>query len=143
MSILGPSINNREKNVIFLQNHKDSFYFSEDILTIDKSLRKKISKLIEKIKNDVNFRIVLDSNIKRGELLFVNDANLTVTFCKLSEDTILVIGLHLVNKGLSESIKRYLFNKDFIDNLKEKIKNNVVREELVKASESLVLKREK
>ena len=143
MLILGPSVNNREKNVIFLQKHKNSFYFSEDALTIDKSLRKKIPKLIEKIKNDVNFRIVLDSNIKRGELLFVNDANLTVTFCKLSEDTILVIGLHLVNKGLSESIKRYLFNKDFIDNLKENIKNDVVREELVKASESLVLKREK
>ena len=141
--LLGSFTSERTNSIIFLPNNKEGFYFSEDILTIDKGLRKKVPALFEKIYNGINTRCVLDSSFKRGEVLFVNDANITMTFCKLSDDTTLVIGLHTIADGLDEDINRYLLNKKTIDNLKDLIKNDLEREKLIKASENLVLKREK
>ena len=140
--LIGPLHYNRENEIVFLKNSKSSFYVSDDILKIDKGLRKKINTLFDKLLNNVNTRTVLNNNIKRGELLFVNDSNLVLTYCKLCSDTSLVIGIHPVKEGMNEDINRYLLNKKYIESLKTLVKDNNSREELVSSSRLLVKTRD-
>lgn len=140
--LIGPLHYNRENEIVFLKNSKSSFYVSDDILKIDKGLRKKINTLFDKLLNNVNTRTVLNNNIKRGELLFVNDSNLVLTYCKLCSDTSLVIGIHPVKEGMNEDINRYLLNKKYIESLKVLVKDDNSREELVSSSRLLVKTRD-
>ena len=140
--LIGPLHYNRENEIVFLKNSKSSFYVSDDILKIDKGLRKKITTLFDKLLNNVNTRLVLNNNIKRGELLFVNDSNLVLTYCKLCSDTSLVIGIHPVAYGMNEDINRYLLNKKYIESLKMIVKDDSKREELVDSSGLLVKTRD-
>lgn len=121
----------RKPEVVFLNDIKGNCYFKEDLDNIDNSLKGKIDLLLEKVKSGNNHRTVLDGNLKAGELLFINGSNLSISFCKISYDTYLIIGMHSINEGFNLDINRYHLNKKYIEELKELMKNDDDRNKMV------------
>ena len=124
-------VKERVPELVFLNDAKGNCYFEEDVNRIDRGFRGDINLLIEKVKSDGNCRIVLGSNLKRSDLLFVLKSNVAITYCKIAEDTFLVVGVHTLNDGFDQEINRFLANKDYIEELKQLIKNDEYREKLV------------
>lgn len=124
-------VKERIPELVFLNDAKGNCYFEEDVNRIDRGFRGDINLLIEKVKSDGNCRIVLGSNLKRSDLLFVLKSNVAITYCKIAEDTFLVVGVHTLNDGFDQEINRFLTNKDYIEELKQLIKNDEYREKLV------------
>ena len=124
-------VKKRVPELVFLNDAKGNCYFEEDVNRIDRGFRGDINLLIEKVKSDGNCRIVLGSNLKRSDLLFVLKSNVAITYCKIAEDTFLVVGVHTLNDGFDQEINRFLANKDYIEELKQLIKNDEYREKLV------------
>lgn len=121
----------RKPEVVFLNDIKGNCYFKEDLDNVDNSLKSKIDLLLEKVKSGNNHRTVLDGNLKAGELLFINGSNLSISFCKIAFDTYLIIGVHSINEGFNLDINRYHFNKKYIEELKELMKNAEDRNKMV------------
>lgn len=121
----------RKPEVVFLNDIKGNCYFKEDLDNVDNSLKSKIDLLLEKVKSGNNHRTVLDGNLKAGELLFINGSNLSISFCKIAFDTYLIIGMHSINEGFNLDINRYHFNKKYIEELKELMKNAEDRNKMV------------
>ena len=121
----------RKPEVVFLNDIKGNCYFKEDLDNVDNSLKSKIDLLLEKVKSGNNHRTVLDGNLKAGELLFINGSNLSISFCKIAFDTYLIIGVHSINEGFNLDINRYHFNKKYIEELKELMKNAEDRNRMV------------
>lgn len=121
----------RKPEVVFLNDIKGNCYFKEDLDNVDNSLKSKIDLLFEKVKSGNNHRTVLDGNLKAGELLFINGSNLSISFCKIAFDTYLIIGVHSINEGFNLDINRYHFNKKYIEELKELMKNAEDRNKMV------------
>jgi len=124
-------VKERVSELVFLNDAKGNCYFEEDVNRIDRGFRGDINLLIEKVKSDGNCRIVLGSNLKRSDLLFALKSNVAITYCKIAEDTFLVVGVHTLNDGFDQEINRFLANKDYIEELKQLIKNDEYREKLV------------
>ena len=124
-------VKERIPELVFLNDAKGNCYFEEDVNRIDRGFRGDINLLIEKVKSDGNCRIVLGSNLKRSDLLFALKSNVAITYCKIAEDTFLVVGVHTLNDGFDQEINRFLANKDYIEELKQLIKNDEYREKLV------------
>lgn len=131
-------VKERVPELVFLNDAKGNCYFEEDINKIDRGFRGDINLLLEKVKNEGNCRIVLGSNLKRSDLLFVLKANIAITYCKIAEDTFLVIGVHTLNDGFDQEINRFLANKDYIEELKQLMKNDEYREKLVNEGKLVV-----
>lgn len=121
----------RKPEVVFLNDIKGNCYFKEDLDNVDNSLKGKINLLLEKVKSGNNHRTVLDGNLKAGELLFINGSNLSISFCKITYDTFLIIGIHSINEGFNLDINRYHLNKKYIEELKELMKNDDDRNRMV------------
>ena len=121
----------RKPEVVFLNDIKGNCYFKEDLDNVDNSLKSKIDLLFEKVKSGNNHRTVLDGNLKAGELLFINDSNLSISFCKIAFDTYLIIGVHSINEGFNLDINRYHLNKKYIEELKELMKNAEDRNKMI------------
>lgn len=133
-------VKERVPELVFLNDAKGNCYFEEDVNRIDRGFRGDINLLIEKVKSDGNCRIVLGSNLKRSDLLFVLKSNVAITYCKIAEDTFLVVGVHTLNEGFDQEINRFLANKDYIEELKQLIKNDEYREKLVNEGKLVIEK---
>ena len=123
--------NERKPEIIFLNDRNGNSYFKSDLSVIDKGFRNGVTLLLDRVKNEGNRRVVFDSNIKNGDIFFVFKAHIAISYCKLDEDTFLVIGIHTLNNGFDQEVNRFLANKDYIEELKILIKDDKYRETLV------------
>lgn len=131
-------VKERVPELVFLNDAKGNCYFEDDVNKIDRGFRGDINLLLEKVKNEGSCRIVLGSNLKRSDLLFVLKGNVAITYCKIAEDTFLVVGVHTLNEGFDQEINRFLANKDYIEELKQLVKNDKYREKLVNEGKLVV-----
>ena len=122
--------NERKPEIIFLNDRNGNSYFKSDLSVIDKGFRNGVTLLLDRVKNEGNRRVVLDSNIKNGDIFFVFKAHIAISYCRLNEDTFLVIGIHTLNNSFDQEVNRFLANKDYIEELKSLVKDDKYRDAL-------------
>lgn len=120
----------RKPEIIFLNDKNGNSYFKSDLSVIDKGFRNGVGLLLDRVKNEGNRRVVLDGNIKNGDILFVFKAHIAISYCRLNEDTFLVIGIHTLNNSFDQEVNRFLANKDYIEELKSLVKDDKYRDAL-------------
>ena len=120
----------RKPEIIFLNDKNGNSYFKSDLSVIDKGFRNGVGLLLDRVKNEGNRRVVLDSNIKNGDIFFVFKAHIAISYCRLNEDTFLVIGIHTLNNSFDQEVNRFLANKDYIEELKSLVKDDKYRDAL-------------
>lgn len=128
-----------DNNLTFLTDKNGSCYFSDDVMELDKGIRKRAYDLLKKIKveNAKNFSKVPIDFFKVFQIF---NNNIQILFLELDNGLYMVIGASIMGKKNTDIINRIInpVNRKYIEDIMTLIKNEEYKKDFLHNQATLV-----
>lgn len=126
--------------LIFLLDKDFTPYIYQDINSLDQTYKKTILSLINKISpdNQTQFRKILSNESLPYTMHEVSSSKAHIAFVEIKPGIYIIIGAKVARNGYKELNNRLKINIDTIKKIAEMLKNEKVKEQLLKKNEELL-----